>query len=94
MNAKEKKKSAYIKVGKLKLHQEEWEAQTSFLDDFFKPGKIVAELKEMKKPAEEEIKLIPAKKEKEPNETGEIKLIEIPKNQTNDEGGGENEKNN
>jgi len=53
---REKKKPAYIKVGKVKLSREEWKTRTA-LTDYFKPGKIVVELKEAK-PKEDEIKLI------------------------------------
>jgi hypothetical protein len=43
----EKKKPRYIKVGKLKLSQEEWETQTA-LTDYFKPSKIEVKLIEAK----------------------------------------------
>jgi hypothetical protein len=39
----EKKKPRYIKVGKLKLSQEEWETQTA-LADYFKPANSLNQL--------------------------------------------------
>jgi hypothetical protein len=66
----EKKKPRYIKVGKLKLSQEEWETQTA-LADYFKPSKIEVKLIEAKKPIE--IKLVEVK----PTDKNEkIKLVE------------------
>jgi len=70
-----KSKKKYTKGGKLKLGAEEWEEQTD-ISSFPKVKKIEVVLKEIKKPAEEEIKLIPVEKEKELNE---IVLKEVKK---------------
>ena len=79
MRRKRKKKvPRYIKMGKVKLSQEEWETRTA-LTDYFKPGKMEVVLKEAK-PKEEEVKLVPAKEEiklVEARKPMEVKLVEM-----------------